>query len=129
MPIFKTSKNIFIDNGEYFDPNWLDSDRIILPPTKKWSNDRELLIEDIDIWEVILEFGGGGCYAAWTPYAEFYMVVLPEYAGGVKTFYGFDAEKRTKAYLNEKSIPWQPKKPDPAYSNILITKHGLKYLN
>lgn len=128
MPIFKSTKNIFVDHGEHFDPNWMDSDRIILPDTKPWTYDRELQIEDIDLWEVISEFGGGGVYVAWQPYAEFYMIVLPQWAGGVKTFYGLDCLPQVKAYLNEKGIPWSVHKPHPAYSKIKITKDGLKYL-
>jgi hypothetical protein len=129
MPIFKSTKNIFVDNNEYFDPNWMDSDRIILPDTKEWTYDRELQIDDIDLWEVISEFSGGGVYAAWCPYAEYYMVVLPSWAGGVMTFYGKDCLPRVKQYLNEKHIPWKVQKPNAAYSKILITDEGLKYLN
>lgn len=128
MPIFKSTKNIFVDQGEHFDPNWMDSDRIILPDTKEWSYDRELQIDDIDLWEVISEFSGGGVYAAWCPYAEFYMVVLPPWAGGVQTFYGKDCLPSVKQYLNEKNIPWKAQKPHPAYAKIEITKNGLHYL-
>lgn len=79
MPIFKSTFNILkiTDEDELFDPNWMDSDKLFLPPTKKWDYSRELSIEDIDIWEVIYERGGGiGLYAAWSPYAEFYMICL-----------------------------------------------------
>lgn len=128
MPIFKTTKNIFVDFGEHYDPNWMDSNRIVLPDTKEWSYDRELQIEDVDIWEVISEFSGGGVYASWCPYAEYYMVVLPPWAGGVRTFYGKDCLPDVKAYLNEKNIPWSVQKPHPAYSKIQITREGIKYL-
>ena len=129
MPIFKAKKNIFSDNGEYFDPNWMDSNRIVLPDTKEWSYDRELQIEDIDLWEVISEFSGGGVYVSWSPYAEYYMVVLPLWAGGVMTFYGKDCLPRVKNYLNEKNIPWKIQKLSAAYSKIVVTKEGLKYLD
>lgn len=128
MPIFRTTKNIFVDFGEWYDRNWQDNDRIILPDTREWSYDRELRLEDVDLWEVISEFSGGGVYASWRPYAEFYMVKLPVWAGGVQTFYGRDCLPKVKAYLNEKKIPWRPQQPHPLYSSIQITPEGMKYL-
>lgn len=128
MPIFKTNKNVFVDFGEHYDPNWMDSNRIVLPDTKEWTYDREMTIDDVDLWEVISEFSGGGVYASWSPYAEFYMVVLPPWAGAVKTFYGKGCVTEVKAYLNEKHIPWKNQVPHPAYSKIQITKEGIKYL-
>lgn len=128
MPIFKSNKNVFVDFGEYYDPNWMDSNVIVLPDTKEWSYDRELQIEDVDLWEVISEFSGGGVYVSWSPYAEFYMVVLPEWAGGIKTFYGKDCLPSVKAYLREKNIPYSIQKPHPAYSKIKITRNGIEHL-
>jgi hypothetical protein len=128
MPIFRSTQNIFVDHGEHYDDNWMDSDRIIVPDTKEWSYDRELRLEDVDLWEVIIEFGGGGVYASWAPYAEFYMVKLPPQFGGVKTFYGLDCLPDVKTYLNEKGIPWKAQMPHPAYSKIQITPHGIEYL-
>jgi hypothetical protein len=77
MPQFKSTYNILKkpDEDEVFNINWMDSDKIILPPTKEWDYAREMSIEDVDIWEVIYEAGGGvGVYASWCPYAEFYLV-------------------------------------------------------
>jgi hypothetical protein len=94
MPFFKSTYNILTksDEDEVFDPNWSDSDKLILPPTKKWDYLRPLQIEDIDIWEVIYEQGGGlGLYAAWCPYAEFYMITNHLFKiglGEVETYYG-----------------------------------------
>ena len=76
MPFFKTTYNILVRPGEdeLFDPNWMNSDKMILPPKKDWDYSRELQIEDIHIWEVLYEASGGiGIYAAWDPFAEFYM--------------------------------------------------------
>jgi hypothetical protein len=94
---FKTTTNIFKDSGEYFDPNWMDSDKVILPPKIDWDYSRELKIEDVDIWEVVYEQGGGvGIYAAWMPYAEFYIVragwQLESKGHGVETYYGQGAQ-------------------------------------
>jgi hypothetical protein len=128
MPTFRTTKNVFVDFNEWYDPNWMDNDRIILPNTQEWSYDREMQIEDVDLWEVVTEFSGGGVYASWRPYAEFYMVKLPVWAGGVQTFYGKGCDAQVKAYLKEKNIPWRPQQPHPYYSSIQITREGMKYL-
>jgi hypothetical protein len=77
MPQFKSTYNILKkpDEDEVFNPNWMDSDKIILPPKKDWDYAREMQLEDVDIWEVIYESGGGiGVYASWCPYAEFYLI-------------------------------------------------------
>lgn len=75
MPFFKTTHNIFKDYGEYFDINWMDSNKLIFPIKEDWDYKRPMTIEDVDIWEVIYEASGGrGVYASWSPYAEFYML-------------------------------------------------------
>lgn len=106
MPIFKSTANIFTDFGEVFDPNWMDSDKLILPPKTNWDYAREMQIEDVDIWELIEERGGAhGVYAAWSPYAEFYMVRVgnqKEAAGyGVETYYGPGAGKAVYKRMQE----------------------------
>jgi hypothetical protein len=77
MPFFKSTFNILskCDEDEVFNRNWMDSDKVILPPRLDWDYKREMTIEDVDIWEVLYEASGGiGLYAAWLPYAEFYMI-------------------------------------------------------
>ena len=77
MPIFKSTYNILKkpDEDEVFNLNWFDSDTLQLPPSPKWDYQREMVIEDVDIWEVLVQNGGGlGVYAAWCPYAEFYLI-------------------------------------------------------
>ena len=103
---FKTTHNIFKDFGEYFDPNWMDSDKVILPPKRDWDYARELQIEDVDIWEVVAEYSGGwGVYAAWSPYAEFYMVRTGwenELKGkGLETYYGAGAQRQVQERMKE----------------------------
>ncbi len=101
---FVTTQNIFINNEEYFDPNWMDSNKIIYPPKKNWDYSRQLNIEDVDIWEVLWEGGGGwGVYASWSPYAEFYMVCSGP--NNIETFYGKLAQKRLKEYIQLLNIP------------------------
>lgn len=98
MPIFRTTDNILKDTGEYFDPNWMDSDKVILPPKQDWDYGKEMQIEDVDIWEVLVESGGFGVFAAWQPYAEFYMVKFPDHSK-IETFYGKGAQKRLVKFL------------------------------
>ena len=77
MPFFKSTYNILkkSDEDEVFDINWFNKPNMELPPSPKWDYQREMTIEDVDIWEVLVENGGGvGVYAAWCPYAEFYLV-------------------------------------------------------
>lgn len=111
---FRTNKNIFVDFDEYFDPNWMDSDTLVLPETKSWDYQREMTISDVDIWEVIYEQGGGlGVYAAYCPYAEFYMI-RPHGSGGrdganhknIETYYGKHAQRRVIKRMQELNIPY-----------------------
>lgn len=103
MPIFRTTDNIFKDQGEYFDANWMDSDSLILPPNQEWDYKREMIIEDVDIWEVIAEVSGLGVYAAWQPYAEFYLLKMPD-KNKTETFYGKQSQKRLYNNLKSKGI-------------------------
>ena len=77
MPFFKSTFNILkkVDEDEVFESKWMDGNSIQLPPKVDWDYQREIKIEDVDIWEVLTELDGGkGVYAAWSPYAEFYMI-------------------------------------------------------
>lgn len=77
MAVYKTTYNILTRpwEDELFNQNMFDTDVPYVPPTKEWTYEREMQIEDIDIWEVLYESAGGvGVYAAWLPYAEFYMI-------------------------------------------------------
>jgi hypothetical protein len=107
---FKSTQNIFKDFEEVFDSNWSNGDGTQYPPKYDWDYSRELQIEDIDIWEVLYEASGGyGVYAAWCPYAEFYMIRVgwdKEASGhGVETYYGPGAQKHVKARMKELNIP------------------------
>ena len=121
MPLFKSTYNILkrIDQDEVFDPNWMDSDTLVLPPKRDWTYDREMQIEDVDIWEQLhYETGGLGVYASWSPYAEFYLITKgtdPRYGprfedGGIywdkawETFYGAGAQQRVLKRARELGI-------------------------
>jgi hypothetical protein len=107
---FKTTHNIFKDFGEHFDSNWMDSNKIITPPKKDWDYRRQMQIEDVSLWEVIYEQGGGfGIYAAWDPYAEFYMIrvgwFLEAQGYGAEVYYGAGAMKKVMKRAEELGIP------------------------
>jgi hypothetical protein len=125
MPFFKSTYNILKkpDEDEVFNPNWMDSNKLVLPPTKPWDYKKEMTIEDVDIWEVLVEQGGGvGIYASWCPYAEFYMVTTGSelskqwlgYLNGVpynyndrswETYYGAGAQQQVKKRAKELNLP------------------------
>lgn len=120
MPFFKSTYNILkkYDEDEVFESKWETSNEILLPPKKDWDYQRDMQIEDVDIWEVIYEGTGGlGLYAAWSPYAEFYMLTtgidqtnspryfknnstgsdhIPYWGRTIETFYG--PQSAEKAY-------------------------------
>lgn len=105
MPIFKTNQDIFKTLGEeVFNPNWNNYDTVQLPPNPLWDNSRELQVEDVDIWEVIYEGGGGNAlYAAWCPYAKFFML---RHNFNIETYYGDDGEKRLEKRLKDLKIDY-----------------------
>ena len=119
MPIFKTSFNIFKrpDQDELYDPNWMNSDKLKLPPggsddpSAVWDYGREMTIDDVDIWEILYEASGGiGVYAAWLPYAEFYMVTtgwVPKTINDriIETYYGPQAEIKVWKRARQLGIP------------------------
>lgn len=114
MPLFKSTYNILKspEEDEVFDPNWMDSDKIVLPPKRDWDYKRELVIEDVDIWEVLYEESNGiGIYVSWSPYAEFYLITtgwkpqIPQQRINDRlweTYYGFDAQQ--KVYYRAKDL-------------------------
>ena len=103
MPRFKTTEMILKGIEEYFDENWMDSPFIQLPNNQSWDYSRELQIEDIDIWEVISESSGlTGLYAAWLPYAEFYMIIKNRQVDS--TYYGIGSDEYAAKRCDEIGI-------------------------
>ncbi len=108
---FKSTQNIFKDFSEVFESKWMDSNVLGMPPKYDWDYYRELQIEDVDIWEVIYEQGGGvGVYASWSPYAEFYMIRTgwwnAEKGYGIETYYGPQAQQKVQARMKDLNIPF-----------------------
>lgn len=120
MPTFRTTEQIKQGWGEFYDENWMDSDTLILPPKETWKYDREMKIEDVNVWEVIAEPAEIGIYAAWDPYAEFYLIRKEKnYAGpgwyiyvdrkfDYETYYGAGANEAIKKRMKELNIPFEP---------------------
>ena len=118
MPVFKTTVNILkiTEEDELYNINHLDRADIFLPPTSNWDYNREMQIEDVDIWEVIYESSGGlGVYAAWAPYAEFYLITtgwknlilseIPQNDKKIETYYGPGAQKNVLLRAKQLNIP------------------------
>lgn len=133
---FKSTSNIFIDFGEVFDDNWMNHDTIQTPPNPVWDYSRPLQIEDVDIWEVIYEQGGGvGIYASWCPYAEFYLIRTGWWnaPNNIETYYGPGSEIivrkrmvelgiRTALYTHwvEPEDMWVYQEPEPKTNTLIL---------
>lgn len=119
MPTFRTTEQIKQGWGEFFDENWMDSPTLVLPPKQSWAYHREMRIEDVNVWEVVAEPWAVGIYAAWDPYAEFYLVRLEKFYAGdgwyihgprnfdFETYYGAGANEAIKKRMKELNIPFQ----------------------
>ena len=106
MPTFRTTQQILDGEGEFWDENWMDSDKLVLPPRTFWDYKRNMQIEDVDLWEVIVE-AGYSIYAAWSPYAEFYMLIPTVFydTEGVELYYGKGASNMIIKRTKELGIP------------------------
>jgi len=107
MPQFKSTQNMLKDFGdEVWNDNNMDSDKLVLPPSYDWSYDRVMEFEDVDIWEVIIERGGGtAVYAAWCPYAEYY-IIRHNWGQDLEAFYGRFVQPQVLQRLDELKIPY-----------------------
>lgn len=124
MPFFKSTYNILkkVDEDEVFQSKWMESDHLQLPPRADWDYGREMQIEDVDIWEVLYEASNGiGLYAAWLPYAEFYLITTSfNYKNSstiignshywdkhYETYYGAGAQQTVVQRCQEIGIPYR----------------------
>jgi len=121
VPLFKSTYNILTkyDEDEVWNDNWMDSNELVLPPKTEWTYDREMTIDDVDIWEQLAYHTGGvGIYASWAPYAEFYLITTgckpntePRIIDGavywdraIETYYGPGAQKKVFRRAKELGI-------------------------
>ena len=119
MPTFRTTEQIKQGWGEFFDENWMNSNTLILPPKESWKYDREMRIEDVNVWEVIAEPWDVGVYAAWDPYAEFYLIRRETGYAAInwylhsdrkfefETYYGPGANQAVQKRMKELNIPFE----------------------
>ena len=110
MPRFKSTVNIFTDYREHFNDEWMNSSDLIVPVVEKWSYDKEMSIDDVDLWEVIYEASAGkAVYVAYVPYAEFYLICLGHQPDGRtprwETHYGAGAELTVRKRMKELNYP------------------------
>ncbi len=109
MPRWKTTENILVPqkDGEYFIEDWMNYESLsqYLPPSPIWLENRSIKFEDVDLWEVIVEWTGlSGVYAAWAPYAH-YFIVTNEWKI-VAEFWGIQGELKLQQYLKSINIPF-----------------------
>lgn len=113
MAFFKSTKNIFLTpwEDEVFNENISNYDTPIFPEKTKWDYKREMKIEDVDIWEQLYYQGGGlALYAAWSPYAEFYMITHHQFMykpNSIETYYGAGASEDAAKRAIELGMPIQ----------------------
>jgi hypothetical protein len=119
-PTFKKTEHILTGEGEFFDPNWMDSNKPIWPPYQEWDYQREMRIEDVYLWEQICEPWHIGVYAAYDPYAEFYVIrkeINYNFSGWkppdeartfeFEVFYGPGSQKQVYKRMQELGVNWQ----------------------
>lgn len=94
MPVYKTTEEILKFP-------WKDKELtqpLNLRKPGNWHYNSELKINDVVLWEEIYyQPGNIGIYAAWSPYAEYYMITYNLFLNskyGVETFYADNACKQ-----------------------------------
>lgn len=107
MPRWKTTEDIikFQRSSEYFDENWMNYDHVwqYAPEPIPWNSEKEIELEDVDLWEIISEESGGiGVYAAYLPYEEYYIVTNDHAI--IAEFKGDSANKNLEKFLIDNNI-------------------------
>jgi len=93
------------------------------PEPVPWDGTRPIRFEDVDLWEVITEMSGPiGVYAAYQPYAEYY-VVTKNWAVW-QEFEGWMANERLEQFLIQHNIPYPQsgKSPTPPEQRVVEKK-------
>jgi hypothetical protein len=97
MPVFKKTDEI-LNYPWAKEELVIGSNPALLPPRLEWDYSRDLNFSDINLWEQIYyQMGNIGIYAAWDPYAEFYIIVYNLFSNselGVEKYYGPGASKK-----------------------------------
>ena len=100
---------IFKSTYEIINKPWDESEDIpVLKIPPAWNNERDISIDDVVVWEQIYHQPGNiGIYVAWSPYAEFYLVVYNLFTktnAGLKTFRGPDTITEIQQLTSEINI-------------------------
>ena len=105
MAVFKSTRYI-LDNPWAVE---IFSDSLASPPNSRWTHQKAPTIEDIELWEQIYyQPGNIGIYAAYEPYAEFYLLTYNLFIDtpqGIETFYGPQAEQKLWQKIKSLKIP------------------------
>jgi hypothetical protein len=84
--LFKTTQEILSNPWD----TQIRETTVHLPPKIRWDKLENMSISDVELWEQIYyQPGNVGIYAAWTPYAELYMIVYDLFADEEKTIKTF----------------------------------------
>jgi hypothetical protein len=87
MTIFKSTQQVFLTAFDYMSAEVQTSNTI--PPA--WQLERPIEFDDVVTWEQVYGKNGVSVYAAWSPYAEFYVIVHAPLLGspaGIEEFRG-----------------------------------------
>ena len=127
MPRWKTTEQItnLSKDGEFFDENWMNYDRIwqYAPEPTPWDGTRPIRFEDVYLWEVISEMSGPiGVYASYLPYAEYYVVTKNWRV--CQEFEGWMANERLEQFLIQNNIhyPQTNYSPTPPENRVFEKK-------
>lgn len=105
MAVFKSTRYI-LDNPWAAE---IATDSAATPPTHTWKNQQPPTIEEIELWEQIYyQPGNIGIYAAYEPYADFYLLTYNLFIDtpqGIQTFYGAQAQKQLWQKIKDLKIP------------------------
>jgi len=101
MSVFKTTEDIF-----KFPWNYENYDPVTFPPDFiEWDYNSTLTISQVSAWEQIYyEPGNFGIYAAWNPYAEYYIIVYDLFPAATEEYYGYDSQHKVKQRAQELGI-------------------------
>jgi hypothetical protein len=103
MTIFKSTQQVFLTAFDSMSTEMQTGKAI--PPL--WQLERPIEFDDIVTWEQIYGKNGLSVYAAWSPYAEFYIIAHAPFLNssyGIEQFRGDDSLKLLLDRLRELEI-------------------------
>jgi len=98
--VFRTTAEILsaVWNQRDFNLTSVPSYPTELPDKQSWLHRSDLTFDRVEVWETLYYKGGVmGMYAAWNPYAEFFVIthtLFLDSAAGVEIFYGQGATRQ-----------------------------------